>query len=155
RANGTIADLIGYGSASVFEGSAAAPTLNNTTADLRAGSGCTDTDNNSADFTAAAPAPRNSATAAHSCGGSTTSSGTGTTSSSSGGGTITLPSPTLAPVHLSNLVFGAFGDTRPASSTTSGYPTNVKNVINSIFTGLQAQGVPFAVAGGDYAFSST
>jgi hypothetical protein len=47
------------------------------------------------------------------------------------------------------------GDTRPSSSTTSGYPQNVKNAITSIFAGLQTQNVPFAVASGDYAFSST
>jgi hypothetical protein len=48
------------------------------------------------------------------------------------------------------------GDTRPSSSTTSGYPQNVKNEIGSIFAGLQAQGnIPFVVASGDYAFSST
>jgi hypothetical protein len=48
------------------------------------------------------------------------------------------------------------GDTRPSSSTTSSYPQNVKNIVTSIFGGLQAQGnVPFVVASGDYAFSST
>jgi uncharacterized protein len=62
-----IVDLIGYGNANFFEG-AAAPTLSNSTAALRAASGCTDTDNNAADFAAGAPAPRNSATAANSCG---------------------------------------------------------------------------------------
>jgi hypothetical protein len=38
-----IVDLVGYGNANFFEG-AAAPTLSNTTAALRAGNGCTDTD---------------------------------------------------------------------------------------------------------------
>ncbi|MBK8500280.1 MAG: PKD domain-containing protein [Flavobacteriales bacterium] len=38
-----------------------------TNAALRAGSGCTDTDNNSANFSAGAPTPRNSATAANYC----------------------------------------------------------------------------------------
>jgi predicted extracellular nuclease len=67
-----VVDLVGYGTgssgANFFEGSAAAPTISNTTADFRAASGCTDTDDNAADFAAAAPAPRNSATAAVSCG---------------------------------------------------------------------------------------
>ena len=71
------------------------------------------------------------------------------------GGTPTLPAPTLAPVKLGSLVFGIIGDTRPSSSTTSGYPQNVKNVITSVFAGMQAQGLPFVVATGDYAFSST
>jgi hypothetical protein len=47
------------------------------------------------------------------------------------------------------------GDTRPATSTTSGYPATVKTIINSVFTGLQTQNVPFVVASGDYAYSST
>jgi hypothetical protein len=71
------------------------------------------------------------------------------------GGPITLPAPTLAPVKLATLVFGMMGDTRPASTTSSGYPQNVKNIIGSIFSGFQAQGVPFAVGGGDYAFANT
>ena len=50
-----IIDLVGYGNANFFEGAGAAPTLTNTTAALRGASGCTDTDNNSTDFTAAVP----------------------------------------------------------------------------------------------------
>jgi uncharacterized protein len=63
-----IIDLVGYGNANFFEGAGAAPTLSNTTAALRAGDGCTDTDDNAADFTAAAPAPRNTATDPSPCG---------------------------------------------------------------------------------------
>ncbi len=55
----TIIDLVGYGNANFFEGSGAAPTLSNTTAALRKLNGAQDTDNNSADFTAGAPNPRN------------------------------------------------------------------------------------------------
>lgn len=58
-ASATIVDLVGYGNANFFEGSGAAPTLSNTTAALRANGGCTETDNNSADFAAGAPNPRN------------------------------------------------------------------------------------------------
>jgi lamin tail-like protein len=65
----SIADLVGYGSAVDFEGSGAAPAIGNATAALRSGSGCTDTDVNSADFTAATPVPRSSSTAAAPCGG--------------------------------------------------------------------------------------
>jgi lamin tail-like protein len=45
-----VADLIGYGSATDYEGSGPAPTIGNTTAALRAGDGCTDADTNSGDF---------------------------------------------------------------------------------------------------------
>jgi predicted extracellular nuclease len=64
----TIVDLIGYGNANFFEGAAAAPTLSNTTAAFRAGGGCTDTDQNSTDFAAAAPGPRNSVSPLNPCG---------------------------------------------------------------------------------------
>jgi hypothetical protein len=65
-----VEDLVGYGAAADYEGSAAAPGLGSTTAGIRAGGGCVDTDANATDFAAAAPAPRNSATAAQSCGAS-------------------------------------------------------------------------------------
>jgi hypothetical protein len=65
----SIADLVGYGSASDYEGPAAAPGLSSTTAAMRAGAGCTDTDDNASDFSAESPSPRNSATAANSCAG--------------------------------------------------------------------------------------
>lgn len=60
---GAIMDFVGYGTgtggASCFEGTSAAPTLTNTTADLRRNNGAQDTDNNSADFSTGAPNPRN------------------------------------------------------------------------------------------------
>jgi hypothetical protein len=71
----SVADLVGYGSATDYEGSGAAPALSSTTAAVRAGDGCTDTNVNSADFTAVAPAPRNAATSALTCSGSPSPSG--------------------------------------------------------------------------------
>jgi uncharacterized protein len=64
-------DLVGYGSATDFEGTGAAPALSSTLAAIRDGIGCTDTDDNSADFTAAAPLPHNGQSAAATCGTST------------------------------------------------------------------------------------
>ncbi|ETK35331.1 ExeM/NucH family extracellular endonuclease [Microbispora sp. ATCC PTA-5024] len=61
-----VADLVGYGTANYFEG-APAPALTNATAAIRRNGGCADTDDNGADFETAAPAPRNSATAAAPC----------------------------------------------------------------------------------------
>jgi hypothetical protein len=63
----TVADLIGYGSAADYEGSDAAGALSSTGAAVRAGAGCTDTDDNGADFSIETPTPRNSATTAASC----------------------------------------------------------------------------------------
>jgi hypothetical protein len=63
----SVVDFAGFGNATCFEGSTAAPALSNTTADFRASSGCTDANANSTDFTTAAPGPRNSAAALHTC----------------------------------------------------------------------------------------
>src|SRR5262249_42356715 len=68
-ADPNVADLIGYGSATDYEGAGAAGALTNTTAALRAGEGCTDTDANQSDFASGPPAPRNSATADATCSG--------------------------------------------------------------------------------------
>lgn len=63
-----IVDLVGYGTGTnFFEGSGPTATISATLSAQRAGSGCTDTDNNSSDFTAIAVAPRNSASPTHPC----------------------------------------------------------------------------------------
>ena len=62
-----IVDLVGYDGANFFEGTGAAPGLSNTTAGVRKDSGCEDSDDNAADFTAAAPGPRTRASAVHVC----------------------------------------------------------------------------------------
>ena len=63
----TIIDLIGWDGANFYEGSGPGPTTTNTTVALRALGGCQDTDNNSADFALAAPAPRNTASPLNLC----------------------------------------------------------------------------------------
>jgi predicted extracellular nuclease len=67
-----VKDFVGYGgNAGSYEGSGPTGDLSNTTAALRAGGGATDTDDNAADFTVAAPAPRNSASGGGTPGGGT------------------------------------------------------------------------------------
>jgi uncharacterized protein (TIGR03437 family) len=61
-----IVDFVGYGTATFAEG-APAPKLSNTTAAIRAGGGCVDTNDNGSDFTEMEPAPRNSSTALVPC----------------------------------------------------------------------------------------
>lgn len=67
----SVLDLVGYGTtASCYEGSSRAPTPgSNNNAIFRAGAGCTDTDDNGADFSAATADPRNSSSPANPCGG--------------------------------------------------------------------------------------
>jgi predicted extracellular nuclease len=74
----TIVDLVGWGTANFYEGGGPAPATSNTTAIFRSNGGCTDSDNNNADFDpAAAPSPRNTASPLHNCTGPTNPSGTG------------------------------------------------------------------------------
>ena len=66
-------DFVGWGSATDYEGSAAAPALSAVLADVRADAGCTDTNSNATDFATDTPAPRNSSSPAAACSGSTAS----------------------------------------------------------------------------------
>ena len=63
----SVEDLVGYGSAADYEGTGAAPAGSATNALARAGGGCTDTDDNAADFATATPDPQNSSAAASTC----------------------------------------------------------------------------------------
>ncbi len=68
-ASGPIVDLVGFGStASWFEGTGRTPAPSNTTAALRRENGCTDTNQNNADFSTGAPTPRNTAAPTYICG---------------------------------------------------------------------------------------
>ena len=63
-----VRDYVGYGdTANNYEGGGPAPAPSATTAVLRAGNGCTDTDENGIDFSAGTPVPRNSATSPNIC----------------------------------------------------------------------------------------
>ncbi len=66
----TVADLVGYGTATDYEGTAA-PAGSATLAVVRAG--CIDTDQNNSDFSTLPPSPRNSATTPATCGSSVAS----------------------------------------------------------------------------------
>lgn len=66
-ANTLVADLLGYGSATDYEGTGPAASLTSTTAAVRASGGCVDTDVSSSDFATAAPAPRNGSSPAATC----------------------------------------------------------------------------------------
>ncbi len=58
----SVVDFVGYGTGTnCFEGTGPTAAPSNTTAVIRAGFGCTDTDSNSADFSTGAPNPHNTA----------------------------------------------------------------------------------------------
>ena len=62
-----VEDLVGYGSATDYEGAGPVPALSSTTAAVRGGGGCVDTNANPSDFTVAAPVPRNGLSPSASC----------------------------------------------------------------------------------------
>ena len=72
-----VQDLVGYGSATDYEGSDAAPTPSATKSLARAGGGCTDSDDNAADFALSTPNPQNSSAAASACSVTPPSGGSG------------------------------------------------------------------------------
>jgi hypothetical protein len=126
----TVRDLLGYGSATDFEG-AAAPALTNTTAATRAAAGCTDFDANASDFTAEPAAPHNSTSAAATC----TATGTSATASQSATVVVTVQSSIALSLERSTVSFGpvAVGDRPPpvservtvTSTDTAGYALSV------------------------------
>lgn len=74
----SVVDIAGYGSGTnCFEGSGPTPAISSTTAAVRAGNGCTETDNNATDFTAGAVNPRNTSSPAVVCGAQTNPTGVG------------------------------------------------------------------------------
>ncbi len=80
-AGSNVVDLVGYGgAANCFEGSGPAPAISGAAAAVRAGGGCTETDNNSSDFTAGPVNPRNTASTIAPCGATTNPTGVGAAS---------------------------------------------------------------------------
>ncbi|RZL11483.1 MAG: ExeM/NucH family extracellular endonuclease [Rubrivivax sp.] len=110
----TVVDLVAYGAASSAVEGAPTANLGSTLAAQRQNGGCTDTDVNNADFTVAAPAPRNSATPALPC------------DHEPGTGPGTDPNPTITPIHT---IQGAGGISPLAGQTvtTQGVVTKVMN----------------------------
>lgn len=134
----TVVDLIGYGTGVSCSETSAAPVLSNTTAALRAANGCTDTDNNSTDFSAGAPNPRNTASAANSC-----TSGPAPLSIT----TTSLPAGTVNNVYSVTLMATGGSGTRTWTSST--LPDNLS--LNSS-TGVLG-GIPVATGSTDVMFT--
>ena len=127
----TVRDLLGYGSATDYE-STAATALTNTTAATRASGGCSDTDANASDFTAETAAPHNSANAAATC----TGAGAPATASQSAAVVFTVQSSIALTLERTSVSFAPAGvGDRPApvservtvtSTDTAGYALSVR-----------------------------
>jgi len=140
----TVVDFIGYGAANCSETSPASG-LTNTTSARRAGDGCTDSDNNSVDFSTGSPTPRNSASATNTCPvvnqpitpncppSLSTSQGTATSASVSAtdpDGTVTSASITSTPVPgitLDNFVAAPNNNTAATATLNVANTTAVGN----------------------------
>jgi len=124
-----VIDLVGFGTSVCFE-TAATPALSNTTAAIRNNNGCTDTDNNSTDFTVAAPAPRNSSSTVSVCGASSPTI-TATTLTAFGGVCInTTAGPNSFTINgtsltSANVTVGALNGFTYATSATGAYTTSL------------------------------
>jgi uncharacterized protein len=134
----TLVDVVAYGPTAAGEGSPTAA-LTNTTAALRNAAGCTDTNNNAADFTVGAPAPRNGSTAPAPCGGA---------GGGGGGGT--------GPVAAAIFTIQGSGAVSPLAGqtvTTSGVVTKVVNT-GFFMQDISGDGDP-ATSDGIFVFTST
>src|SRR5438132_1016578 len=136
-----VIDVVGYGSGATCSETSPASAPSTTTADLRATDGCTDTNNNSADFTAGAPSPRNTSSPLNkcvvpivtSCPGSITTlvgnAASANVSASDADGTVTsatITSPGVPGITLDNFV---------AAAGMGGTATATLNVANTTATG--------------------
>lgn len=159
-AEASIVDLVGYGdTASCFEGVKTA-NLSATTAGIRKGDGCTDTDNNLNDFLIVAPAPKNSASPTVSCNlGSTlqASGGANPSTVTPGGNTLltvtvtpaTTPPSTGITVVGNLLNIGGSSSQQFFDNGTNGDVTPGDNIFSYLAT------LPGTLGGGQVAVTAT
>jgi Lamin Tail Domain len=124
---GSVADLVGYGGAVDYEGSGPAAALDNATAAVRASDGCTDTDDNAADLSAAAPSPRNTSSAVTVCGSEPPSGGDVTQSASVD---VDVQSALSITLERSSVSFGS-----AATGTTPTPVSEQVTVVSNVATG--------------------
>lgn len=158
----TLLDRVGYGPADTYEGTGPAPAPSTTNAIFRAGNGCTDTDDNSADFATAAAGPRNSASTANPCntpsltaapttlsltaqvGQTATGNYTLTGSNLGNAGTVSISS--SSPAVLVSVNGSAFAQTATATASASGA---LNQVVNVQYTAPAASGTASATISND------
>jgi predicted extracellular nuclease len=112
----SVRDLVGYGTATDFEGAAAAPAGSSTNALARGSGGCVDTNDNAADFATAAPTPKNAIAAPTACG----ATGGGTGNSATVSVTIDVQPVIAVALDRSALAFGnVVAGTTPAPAAVA------------------------------------
>ncbi|MBI3959614.1 MAG: lamin tail domain-containing protein [Chloroflexi bacterium] len=118
----TLVDLLGFGSADCFAGSAVVPGLDNRTAALRVTDGCANTGNNGDDFLVGEPVPRNSANSPTACVSGALVQSTDVITQSRATLTVTAPSirPNTFPTFTRQVITGSTQSPLP----TPGIPTS-------------------------------
>jgi len=124
----TVADFVGYGTtADCFEGSGRAPAPSNTTADFRKAGGCTDTNENAADFLVSAPFPRNTSSPFNNCVAGTppnlTINDVTVVEGNSGTTTATFTVSLSAPAPSTDVIFDIATQDNTATTANSDYTT--------------------------------
>ncbi|HYJ85638.1 MAG TPA: Calx-beta domain-containing protein, partial [Pyrinomonadaceae bacterium] len=150
----TVADFIGYGAtASCFEVPGPAPAPSATTADFRKAGGCTDTNDNAADFFAHAPAPRNSASPLNDCSGpppNLTINGVTATEGNSGSKIFTFTVSLSAPAQGIDVMFDIA--TQDNTATTADHDYVARSLTSQILLPGQQTCSFDVVVNGDAAF---
>ena len=151
----SIIDFVGYGvTASCFEGSGPTPAPSNTTAVLRGANGCTETDTNATDFSAAAPTPRNTSSTMNPCG---TATPTPTPTPTPGPSPTPTPTPTPTPVPITPICqiqgIGTASLLAGANVTTEGVVTGLRS--NGFFIQQEACDVDTETSDGIFVFTSS
>ena len=128
-----VQDFVGFGGAN-FSETSPTPTLSNSTAAIRNGAGCVDTNNNAADFTVAGAIPRNTTSPRNQC---------------SGGGTpdpVIQPIVTNCPASISGRAGTAFSGILRASDLDS--IVNAASITGGARAGISLTGFTAAGAAG-------
>ena len=131
----TVVDLVGYGNANLYEGTGAAPgPSNNTTSILRNNSSCSDTNNNSADFSTGSPNPRNTAfTPVITCGARLTSTSDAITGTASAvNATATSAAQTGTSAALTDI---------PTNTPTNTNPPSIGSATSVVISEFRTRGI--------------
>jgi hypothetical protein len=121
-----VVDFVGYGtSATCFEGPVPAPAPSNTTADRRKAGGCTDTNDNAADFLVTVPFPRNTSSPVNTCAAGAppnlTINDVTVTEGNSGTTTATFTVSLSAPAPSTDIAFDIATQNNSATTANSDY----------------------------------
>ncbi|MES2822000.1 MAG: ExeM/NucH family extracellular endonuclease [Pseudomonadota bacterium] len=137
-----VVDFVGFGATATCSESSPTPAPSNTTSVIRAAGGCNDSDNNSSDFIAVTPTPRNTATALNPCsGGATINLSVTTNSAAEVGQTIITVTATASAAVAGNQVLNL----AVSGTNVTAADYTLSNSIITILDGQTSGAVTFTV----------